>query len=256
MKKTMKKNTKKAAKRAVKNTVAVLLLISLGISTVFLAYLHFFASADRNLTGEWTASLDMTRQAAVTAYVWLEDIEAVSVSLEEVESRMKDLTIQVNMKMEQTGRFAGTFECSILPESYEACRETAYAAFGGVFLDLVATRLILSGYEGSTEREAVAALVTETFGMSAEDYLRSCAPALLPSLEELQAEYDGSGTYEAAEGILTRQFVTDKTAVIRTERYVRKEDSLILTKETQADQNGTIAERSFDHYPVLYTLKP
>lgn len=256
MKKTTKKNVKKAAKRAVKNTVLVLVLISLGISTVFLAYLHFFAAADRNLAGEWTASLDLTGGAAVRAYAWLQDIEAVSLSLEDVESCMQGLTIQVNLTMEQSGRSAGTFHCNILPESYDACEAAAYEAFGAAFLDLLSERLRLSGYEGSMEREAVEMLVRETFGMSTEDYLMSCGPALLPSLEELQSEYDGGGTYETAEGILTRSFVKDGAVTVRTERYIRKDASLILLEATQADQNGTVSESSFDHYPVLYTLKP
>lgn len=255
MKKTMKKNTKKAAKEAVKNTVFALLLISLGISTAALAYLHFFASADRDLTGEWTACLDMTGQAATTAYVWLQDIEAVSVSLEELESRMHGLTIQVNLTMEQTGRFKGTFQCGIRPESYEACKEAAYEAFSAVFLELLSERLRMAGYEGSMDREAVEDLVEETFGMSACAYLKSCGPALLPSLEELQSRYDGSGGYEAAEGILTRAFDTGGAVSMREERYIRQGASLILFEKADSGQSGSPAGTSSGHSPLLYTLE-
>ena len=58
-------------------------------------------------------------------------------------------------------------------------------------------------------------MVNETFGMSAAAYLMNCGPSLLPSLEELQAAYDGSGTYEAAEGILVRKFDTGGAADTR-----------------------------------------
>ena len=87
-------------RKALKNTILILLLLTLSVSTAFLAYLHFFASDDHDLSGEWTAELDMTQQASVTALAWLQDIEAVSISLEEMESYMQGLTIRINLTME------------------------------------------------------------------------------------------------------------------------------------------------------------
>lgn len=91
-------------KRTVKNIVLILLMLTLGVSTALLAYLHFSEPDDRNLSGEWTAELDMTEQAAVTALGWLQEIEAVSISLEDMEAYMQNLTVQVNLTMEQTDR--------------------------------------------------------------------------------------------------------------------------------------------------------
>lgn len=65
-------------RRTMKNAILLLLLLTLSVSTIFLAYLHFFAPDDGNPAGEWTADLDMTEQATVTAFGWLQDIEAVS----------------------------------------------------------------------------------------------------------------------------------------------------------------------------------
>ena len=56
----------------------------------------------------------MTQQAAVTALDWLQEIEGVSVSLEEMESSMQGLTIEVILTMEQTERMAGTFQILLL----------------------------------------------------------------------------------------------------------------------------------------------
>lgn len=238
-------------KKTIKNVVLTLLILTLSISTAFLTYLHFFASDDKNLSGEWTANLDMTNQAAVTALSWLQEIEAVSISLEDMESYMQGLTIQVNMALEQTDSATGTFQCSVSPESYDACKQAAYEAFATAFQELLAERLYMAGYTGSTDKEAMEALVTETFGMSTVSYLMSYAPALLPSLEELQARYDGSGTYEAAEGILTRQFDSGGPVTARTEYYIRKDSNLILSEEI-----GSAAAYSFsEHYPVIYTLQ-
>ncbi|MBD5469049.1 MAG: hypothetical protein HDR21_12970 [Lachnospiraceae bacterium] len=238
-------------KKIIKNVVVVLLILTLSASTAFLAYLHFFASEDEELSGEWIAELDMTEQAAVTALSWLQDIEAVSISLEDMEAYMQDLTIQMNLTLEQTAPSEGTFRCYVLPESYDACKQAAYEAFAEAFRALLTERLLMAGYTGSTDQETIEALVTETFGMSTVSYLMSCGPALLPSLEELQAQYDGSGVYEFAEGVLTRQFDGGGPAAIKVESYIRNDVSLILSEE-----DGSVSDGFFsDHSPVVYMLK-
>lgn len=244
-----------------KNVIFTLLFLTLSVSVALLAYLYFFASGDRgssgyeDLSGEWTADLDMTQQAAVTAFSWLQDIEAVSVSLEDMESYMQELTIQINLTLERTAHsgesFEGTFSCSVLTESYEVCHQAAYEAFAAAFRELLTERLRMAGYEGGTDEEAIEALVTETFGMSTISYLMSYGPALLPSLEELQAQYDGSGTYEAAEGILTRQFDSGQPVATRAERYIRNDFNLILYEET----GSAPFDYFWDPYPIIYTLE-
>lgn len=229
--------------KSVKNVICIILILTLSVSTALFAYLYIFTAGgreDKNLSGEWTADLDVKEQAAVTALIWLQDIEAVSISMEDMESYMQNLTIRVNLALEQTGRSEGTFHCSILPESYDACRQAAYEAFAAAFRELLTERLRMAGYTGGTDKDTIEALVSETFGMSTVSYLMSCGPALLPSLEELQAQYDGSGTYEAAEGILTRQFDAGGSVTTKEERYVRKDNVLILSEETGS---------------VLYTLE-
>ena len=238
-------------RKTIKSVVFTLLILSLSISTVLLAYLHFFASDDRELSGEWIADLDMTEHAAIMAFSWLQEIEAVSVSLEDMGSYMPELTIQVNLTLEQTERSAGTFLCNISQESYDACNQAAYEAFAMAFQELLAERLRMAGYTGSMEGEAIEELVNETFGMSTVSYLMSCGPALLPSLEDLQAAYDGSGTYEAADGILTRQFENGQGTSTRVEYYIRQDDVLILSEEIGSVPAGFSA----DDYPVMYTLK-
>lgn len=240
-------------KKSVKNTVVILLLITLSIATVSLAYLHFFAAGDKNLSGEWTAELDLTEQAAVTALAWLQEIEAVSLSLEDMEGYMQELTVQVNLKMRQSGHSQGTFQCNVMPENYEACRQAAYEGFARAFRELLGQRLQMAGYTGSMDEEALEALVSETFGMSTISYLMSQGPALLPSLAELQAEYDGSGSYEIAEGVLYREFEEGGAAVAkRAERFIRKGTELALLEEMDTvDSNSHF----FGRYPVIYALK-
>lgn len=238
-------------KKLIKNVILTLLLITLSISTALLAYLHFWAADDRELSGEWTAGLDMTQEAAIAALGWLQDIEAVSVSLDDMESYMQDLSIEINLTMEQTSRSEGTFHCNVQSESYDTCSQAAYEAFARAFQELLIERLDMAGYTGSMDQEAVEALVTETFGMSTVSYLMNYGPALLPSLEELQAEYGGSGTYEAAEDVLTRQFDTGGGVTTKTEHYIRKDSNLILTGEIDPVSSDLFSD--FD--PVIYTLK-
>ena len=224
------------------------MLLTLSVSTALLAYLHFFASGEKELSGEWTTNLDMTEQAAVTALDWLQDIEAVSISLDEMESYMQELTVEVNMTIEQTSHGEGTFQCKVSPESYEACNQAAYETFATAFKELLAERLSMAGYMGSTDREAIEALVTETFGMSTVSYLMDYAPKLLPSLEDLQAEYDGSGTYKVEEDIFTREFDAGGSVTTKTEYYIRKDSTLILSGES-----GVVSDdATLNYYPIIY----
>lgn len=238
-------------RKIIKNTVLVILFSVLIIFAVYWAYLRFYASDDKNLSGEWTANLDMTEQAAVTALGWLQDIEAVSISIQDMESYMQDLTIELHLTLRQTDRSTGTFDSSIQPESYAACSQAAYEAFATVFQDLLAERLRMAGYTGSMDEGAVEALVMETFGMSTTSYLMSCVPNLLPPLEDLQAQYDGSGTYEISEDILTRQFDSGQLVRTKTERYLRKDSTLVLTEDT----NSTALSYFTDRYPIQYTMR-
>lgn len=237
-------------RKTMRTTIFILLFLTLGVSTVLLAYLHFGAADSGNLSGEWTAELDMTEQASVKAFIWLRDIEAVSVTLEETKSSMQGLAVQVELSFEQTSRQGGTFRSSVLPESYEACRQAAYEALAEEFRALLAERLRMAGY-GNLDGAAAEALAEETFGMSTVSWLMSCGPALLPSLEELQAVYDGSGTYEAADGILARQFESGAFVGTKEERYILKDSDLILSGENDASGSG----RPEEHYPVMYSLK-
>ena len=221
--------------KIIKGIVLTLLFLTLSASTAYLAYLHFFAPAEEDLSGEWTADLDMTGHAALAAFDWLRDIEAVPVSYEEVERRMGRLTVKVNLTLEETERSEGPFDCHILPESYEICNQAAYEAFAGVFRELLAERLHMADYSESTDEEAIEALVNETFGMSTVSYLMSCGPALLPPLEELQAEYDGGGIYAAEEDILIRRFDTGGAVHTKMEYYIRKDSDLILSAEADAN---------------------
>ena len=225
-------------KKDIKNIIIFLLLLGLSISTAFLIYLHFFRSDDKGLSGEWTAELDLTEQAAVTAFIWLQDIEGVSVSLEDVEAAMQKLTIQIDLNLEAATGSEGTFYGTVLPESYSACDQAAYEAFAAVFRELLAERLRMAGYTGGTDEEDLEALVTETYGMSTVSYLRDYGPALLPSLEDVQAQYDGSGTYELSEGILTWRYDNGTT---KTENYVWEDFSLVLSGE--ADPDGILIFR-------------
>ena len=227
-------------RRNLKNIVWTILFLFLITSTALLTYLHFFAAGDKDLSGNWITKPDLTKQAAVTALSWLQDIDAVSVSLEDMEAYMQGLTIEVNLTLDQTADSEGIFHCNVRPESYDACNQAAYEAFAAAFRNLLVERLRMAGYTGGTDDETVEALVTETFGMSTVSYLMSCAPELLPPLAELQAQYDGSGTYITSEGMLIRQYDAEGQAVTKTESYIRKDSKLILTEETDSEYLPTI----------------
>ena len=113
------------AMRKILNVVVLAVLLpALLIATVLLTYLHFFAPGDKNLSGKWTASLDMTDHAAVAAIGWLQDIEGIDIegiaaSMQEMENAVQDFTVEVTITFEETARSEGTFEACVIPESYE-----------------------------------------------------------------------------------------------------------------------------------------
>lgn len=230
-------------RRKWRNIVSTIVFLFLITSTALLAYLYFFEPGDKDLTGEWTAKLDMTDQSAVTALGWLQNIEAVSITLEDMEQYMQGLTIEVNLTLEQTAHEQGTFSCNIQPESYDACNQAAYEAFAAAFEDLLIERLHKAGYTGGTDKESIETLVTETFGMPTVSYLMACGPELLPPLEDLQDQYDGSGTYTTEKGILMRQFDDGWQVTTKTENYLRKDTILLLSEETEYE------------CPLIYTLQ-
>ena len=238
-------------KKTIATAIGTMLILTLAASTALLIYLHFFAANDNDLSGTWSAGLDLTGQAAASAVGWLQDIEGVSVTLEDMEDRMGGLIVQVDLIFEQTESAAGTFVCHVSPESYEACNQAAYEALAAAFRELLAERLHMAGYTGGTDEETLEALVTETFGMATEEYLAACGPKLLPSLEELQSQYEGNGTYEMAEDILTRRFEEDGAVITKTEIYLRRDDSLILLEADEADSQAF----SSGEYPMVYTLR-
>lgn len=238
-------------KKTIATAIGTMLILTLAASTALLIYLHFFAANDNDLSGTWTAGLDLTGQAAASAVGWLQDIEGVSVTLEDMEDRMGGLIVQVDLIFEQTESAAGTFVCHVSPESYEACNQAAYEALAAAFRELLAERLTMAGYTDGGDEETVEALAEETFGMPTVEYLAACGPGLLPTLEDLQSQYDGSGSYETEEGILTRRIEEDGAVITKTESYIRQDDTLILMEETDADSSNL----SSDEYPVIYTLR-
>lgn len=238
-------------KKTITTALLTILILTLTASTALLAYLHFFMADNHDLSGTWTADLNMTKQAAASAFGWLEDIEGVSVSLEEMETDMNGLTIQVDLTFTQDGDSAGAFACHVSPESYEVCRQAANGALAAAFRECLAERLHMAGYTGGTDEKTIEALVTETFGMSTEEYLAACGPELLPSLEDLQSQYDGSGAYETAEDMLTRRFEEDGTVITKTEIYILQDGSLLLLEAEDADSQGF----SSGEYPIVYTLR-
>lgn len=182
--------------KILKRILLFLLILTLSGASLFLVYIHFFAPEDRNcaeegvqpdgIPGQWFAELSMTDWAVEAALGWLQEIEDVSVTSEDLESRMKGLTVRIDLTPEQIGLLGGSLRWSVSSESYESCEQRAYEAFAGAFRELVAERLRMEGYTGSVDEDAIEALVEETFGMSTVSYLRSCGLSLLPSQEELQ----------------------------------------------------------------------
>ena len=105
-------------------------------------------------------------------------------------------------------------------ESYNAAKQQAYTALENAFEDLLLIRAQTAGKDMATREEA-AQSIEDTIGMTCLEYLANYGPELLPPLEEIQGQYNGSGSWKAENGVLLRDG--------RGEAFLINTDLLVLS---------------------------
>lgn len=170
--------------------LCILLLIALGIMTGFLAerFRPRIEPMDA-LVGEWVNQIDITETVAANAEIWLEDIEGVTVTTQEVKYLMGSLTVESTeaYSIDESGNAVCVRRIS--EESYTSCAEQAYAGMATAFEYYIKKRFEMAGMELTEEDLSVADLFSELFGMSMEEYLDLYAPDIMPTYMELNSCY-------------------------------------------------------------------
>ena len=152
---------------------------------------------ERKLPGGWHRTIDLAAEAGAAAKEWLMDAEGGRAI--DMKTYMGSVTVGVDLTLAADG----SWTCTVDENSYRMAEQQAYTALEQALEDLLLARAQEAGQE-MTGREEAAQSIEDTIGMSCREYLRTYGPVLLPALEELRAEYEGSGDWKAESGVLLR----------------------------------------------------
>lgn len=132
--------------------------------------------------------VSIAEEASARALVWLNDIDDIELSFEDVKECMGEFNLEVKYTPTET---KGIYTVELMPDCYEYCESQAKIGLEKSYRLAVINRLQKVGYEGPCTDETVEKLMKTTFGITVADYLEQCEISLLPSFEELNAKYSG-----------------------------------------------------------------
>jgi len=181
---------RKEGSRGHRIIVILLLLVILALAAIAgLLALRLNQRDDPSLTGHWQMKADLTETARSRADTWLRRAalgEKVSAA-----DYIPRLTVNVRLTLSDDGRWTR----EIVEDDYAAARAKAQEGLAKALTELLRLRIADAGRPPETAAEA-GAHIENAIGMSAEAYMRDYGPRLLPTLDELHAFYDGSGSYQ------------------------------------------------------------
>ena len=170
-------------RRGIGGVIAVFVIMLLLMSVM----IFFFLTKEERLAkqSKWIRKVDLTESVTegIEDYIRLarlgDEIDVKNI----VPSSKYDVILAFKSK--------GEFDEALDQASYEECESLAYSAFEEAVTELVKNRLEASGHTGDPSD-----LITETLGCDLTTYLKENAPAILPSLDELNSATERSGRAE------------------------------------------------------------
>ena len=219
-------NTPNSTGRGHKVIVILLLLVILLLAAISCGLaLRLYRRSDPLLVGNWRMQADYTDLARERANAWLR--EARLGEQTDTGAYLKPVKLPVELHLREDGTWSRTFDPDKRAEAEKAAREALETAL----TELVRLRIQDAGRPEVTEQEAEDR-IAEAIGMSAGDYLELYGPALLPTAEELEAAYTGSGVYQIEgpylhlEGHASARYLADEVLLVLeseegTEVYTR-----------------------------------
>lgn len=171
------------------------LAVILAISFLFAAILGFmiFLSSRASKKEPIYQYASMSEEAAARAYIWLNQMEDMALSYEEIKERMGEISLKIVLT---PGEEKNTYVQSLDGDTYTECMKQAQNGLAASFRDAVRQRFSDAGYEGEISDEMLDEMMQEEYGVSVSEYLALCEVQLLPDLEELTETYSGEVTYE------------------------------------------------------------
>lgn len=191
------KPKRKKKKRRRGGFLTLFLIVLLMVVIAGGALFWWIGRPERKLPGHWQRNVDFTASGRMYAREWL--MAAEGGADYDPAAYIPELSVTVELVLGEDGTWSGRVD----EDSYNEAVQKAYRGLEDSFEDLLITRVQASGREMESREEA-AQSIAETIGMSCAEYLRTYGPKLLPDLEELQAQYNGSGSWSAEKGVLLR----------------------------------------------------
>lgn len=171
----------------------IIFLIVLIIALLGIGVYLFLPKDAKLIEGEWKRDIDFSRKVASSIDTYLDEAEHSEII--QADNYVKNVSVSATLLLRDDGTYAET----ISEDDYNAAVSTANTALKMAFKDLIVYRLGISGVE---KQEDVDSLIEQAIGMSLEAYLNEQGITLLPTYDELVAEYSSSGNYKYKNNII------------------------------------------------------
>jgi len=213
----------------------ILLVGAIGVGAYFLI---------KNMPGTKAGSDTYVREVNVTDMiagnmaVWLSDIEGEDIDALWVKSRCNDFTVRTVLTLGKDAD-GSAFSDTIDENSYNALCGSVDDALNNILSEVIANRLISSGYAESVSSEEAANIAIQVLGMSMSDYIRENGVSIVPTMDELDAYITlGSGKYNISKGVITLNRTSGETV---SENVIEKNNSFVLVDSGRVyvkEENG------------------
>ena len=222
-----------------KNSGSILLLTALFSAAAILGILLLFfflarfegaEPAQDPLAGTWRRSIDLTEEFREAARAYLSEARLGNT----LDPSDYITELQVTLLLEF--REDGTYSIKVDESSYGTAKKNAEDALEEAFTDLLSMRGKEMG-KSSVSKKEMEALFSRLTGKSFSEYLQENEIALIPTLDELEAQYNASGAFRKTGELLEREGLSPAV-------FLCDEETLVLRPET-----GTEG----DSEPEVYT---
>lgn len=167
--------------------VALLLLTIAGVCVAL------FVLGNKKAQEPVTKYVSVSEEASAKAYVWLAQIEDMSLEYEDVQGIMGEMKLEVVLTPTEQ---KGIYTQAPVEASYKECVNKAKAGLERAYLEVLKSRLLAAGFEGNCEKADMDKMMQEAYGVSVSEYLEQCDVSLLPEFTTIQEKYSGEVSNE------------------------------------------------------------
>ncbi len=175
-------------RRAIGLPIVLVMMILMIAMVGVIAYWYLNGNKLR-LPGQWQRELDFSKQVEEQISDYL--VTATLGDEIDVSKYLDDVTVTCVLSISRDG----VFEEKVDEASYNYAYSQAKNSLHNAVYDLIRLRIESNYIETDKKTDE---LITEALGMDLDSYLKEYGPKLMPSYEELNADYGMTATYAAS----------------------------------------------------------